>query len=165
MGIKGLDLGERVRRPRTVYRVWCRRADGSLRWFSRFENLVVDEGLSRLLALAFDDVAPPQDWRVGLKGAGTVVASDTLAAHPGWEEIAPYDDAPRPALVAAVAGLSGDNAGNPALFHIDRDFAIPGIMLCDVADPGYLWGAGDFPSGPRPVTAGETLEVVAEVSF
>jgi len=103
-------------------------------------------------------------WMVGLKGAGTIAAADTMASHAGWAEITAYSQTARPNLVlGTVASGSVDNSGSVAVFSINGTATVAGAFLCNLSNKlatGLLYGAGDFGTA-RDVLSGDTLNVTA----
>lgn len=50
-------------------------------------NLITDEGMSGMLSTFFSGTATSTPWYIGLMtNVVTVLASDTLASHPGWDD-------------------------------------------------------------------------------
>lgn len=107
-------------------------------------------------------------WFVGLKGAGTIAAADTMASHAGWSEITAYSQTTRPALVlGSVASGSVDNSASVAVFSINGTATVAGAFVCNLANKlgtGLLYGAGDFATA-RDVFSGDTLNVTATASI
>ncbi len=107
-------------------------------------------------------------WMVGLKGTGTIAASDTMASHAGWTEITAYSQTARPNLVlGAVAAGSVDNSGSVAAFSITGTATVAGAFVCNLANKlatGLLYGAGDFGTA-RDVLSGDTLNVTVTGSI
>ncbi len=107
-------------------------------------------------------------WYVGLKGAGAVVAADTMAAHAGWAELTPYSNATRIAYVpGAVTNGSCDNSASVAVFNINATATVAGAFLADLQTKagtlGTLYGAGDF-AASRSVATGDTMNVTITTS-
>lgn len=145
------------------YRIECIGADGQLKWVEEFDNLVVTAGLNKALDATLKTGLTTPAWYVGLKGAGTVAAGDTMASHAGWAEVTPYSDATRPAWTPGViSGGSVDNSASKAVFNINASSTVAGAFLADNntkgGATGTLYGAGDF-SASRSVVSGDTLNV------
>jgi hypothetical protein len=107
-------------------------------------------------------------YMVGLKGAGTIAAADTMASHAGWSEVTAYSQTARPNLVlGSVASGSVDNSGSVAVFSINGTATVAGAFVCNLANKlatGMLYGAGDFGT-PRDVLSGDTLNVTVTASI
>jgi hypothetical protein len=149
----------------TRYLIECFAPDGSLRWRDGFDNLVVTQGLNKLLDATFT-ANGFSAYFVGLKAAGAVVAADTLASHAGWAELSGYTgnrQAWTPNAAAAAGAIS--NSAAKAVYPVTADATIAGAFLASVATgtSGVLYGAGDF-SSARPVLIGDTLNVQVDVS-
>jgi hypothetical protein len=145
------------------YRVECHDRDGALKWVEEFDNLVVQEGLSRYLDAALKTIPGSVAWYVGLKGTGTVVTGDTLASHAGWSEINPYAGnrpAWTPGAITGTTTKSIDNSASKAVFAITAALTVYGAMMASVntGAAGIMIGAGDF-GVARAVEIGDTLSV------
>jgi hypothetical protein len=148
---------------KTIYQVECFGPDGKLKWRDGFENLVVTEGLNELLDRLCKNIPGSVAWYVGLKGTGTVSATDTMASHAGWSELVPYSDATRPPFnPGTISGGSVDNSASKAVFNINGSATVAGCLLSDdntkSGTSGTLYGAGDF-AASRDVQSGDTLNV------
>src|SRR5205809_7403263 len=100
-GKSGLDIG--AVGMKSVYRFECVGADGKVKWVEEVENLVVNAGLNDLLTQYFKGSAYTAAFYVGLKGAGTVAAADTLASHGGWSEVTAYTGNRKTLTLGSVA--------------------------------------------------------------
>jgi hypothetical protein len=150
------------------FMVTCRDAEGNIRWEDGFPNLVVTTGKNDLLNKYFLGSAYTAAFYVGLKGAGTELAADTMASHASWSEITGYSNATRPAFTAAssTAG-SSTNSASPAVFNINASNTIAGCFITTNntvgGTTGTLFSAADFASS-RAVLSGDTLTVTYTVS-
>jgi len=158
--------GFEVKAPRSKWTVVCRKADGSIRWTEKFENLVTDEGINDLLAVYFKGAAYTAAWYVGLiNGGGAFVGTDTMAAHPGWTENINYAAAGRPSLVlGAVGNKSVDNTAAQANFTINvASQTIAGAFLATNSVKngvlGKLYAEAAFGSGNKVAEIGDVLTV------
>jgi hypothetical protein len=148
--------------------VTCRDAEGNIRWEDGFPNLVVTTGKNDLLNKYFLGSSYTAAFFVGLKGAGTIAAGDTMASHAGWSEITGYSNATRPAFTAAssTAG-SSTNSASPAVFNINATNTVAGCFITTNSTvggtTGTLFSAADFASS-RAVLSGDTLTVTYTVS-
>ncbi len=145
------------------YRVECHDREGQLKWVEEFDNLVVQEGLSRYLDAALKTIPGSVAWYVGLKGTGTVVTGDTLASHAGWSEINPYSGnrpAWTPGSITGTTTKTVDNSASKAVFTITAALTVYGAFMASVntGTAGIMIGAGDFGTA-RAVEIGDTLSV------
>ena len=148
------------------YRVECYGPDGELKWRDGFDNLVPTVGRNKYLdATLVTGLASPV-WYVGLKGAGTVVAADTMASHAGWTEITAYSNVNRPTWTpGSVSAGAVSNTASKAVFNINGTATVTGAFVADNntkgGTTGTLLGAGDFDVA-RNVVNGDTLNVEVE---
>lgn len=142
------------------YRVECRDRFGNLKWVEDVPNLVVNAGLNDLLDKYFKGSSYTAAWYIGLKGAGTIAAGDTLASHAGWSEITDYSGDRKAATFGTVSGQSLSNSGSPASFSITGTATVAGAFLCTAATgtSGVLYGVANF-SSSRSTESGDTLNV------
>ncbi len=149
------------------YTVECVGKDGMLKWRDEFDNLVVTAGRNALLGHTFDAVASAVLWYVGLKGAGTVAAGDTLASHAGWAEVTDYTGN-RQGWTKNGSPAAGvmSNSASRASFTVIAPVTVAGAFLANGATgiSGILYGAGDFSGGSRDVVADDVLNVQADIS-
>lgn len=157
------DMGEGVDAPHIVYEVVCRGADGREQWRERFHNLVTTEGKTDLIDKYFKGSAYTAAWYLGLKGAGSAAAGDTLASHAGWTELTPYSGN-RPGITWGTTS-AGSNTASGVAFSITGSATVAGAFICTAASgtTGTLYSAGDF-SAARTVASGDTLTVTPTVS-
>lgn len=150
---------------KSIYRVECLDAEGNLKWVEEVENLVTNAGLNDLLDKYFKGSTYTAAFYVGLKGAGTIAAGDTLASHGGWSEIADYAGNRKALTLGSVSGQSVDNSASKASFAIDDTATVAGAFVCTAASgtSGVLYGAADFGS-PRDVLDGDTLNVTVTLT-
>lgn len=161
--VGALDIG--AARMTSVYRFECRRADGSVRWVEEAHNLVTHAGLNDLLDKYFKGSTYSAAWYVGLKGAGTVAAGDTLASHGGWAEIDDYAGDRKALVLGSVTSQSVSNSGSPASFAINDTVTITGAFVATAATgtSGVLYGAADFGMS-RDMIDGDTLNVTVTLT-
>ena len=154
--------------PQGAFKVVCRAADGTIRWEEDFLNLVVTVGKNDLLDKYFRASAYTAAFYVGLKGAGTIAAGDTMSSHAGWSEITGYSNATRPAFTAAAASAgSTSNTASPASFSINATNTVAGCFITTDntkgGTTGVLFSAADF-AASRSVISGDTLSVTYTIS-
>lgn len=160
----GLDFSSAA--PFVTYHVVCYAPDGSIKWEERKRNLLTNEGLNDLLDKYFKGSAYTAAWYVGLKGAGSAAAGDTLASHAGWTEITAYTGNRQTLTLGTVSSQSVNNSASPAAFAITGTVTVAGAFLSTVATgtAGTLYSAADF-SASRSVASGDTINVTASLSF
>lgn len=151
-------------RMKSLYRFELIRA-GQVEWVEEVENLVVNAGLNDLLDKYFKGSGYTAAWYVGLKGAGTIAAGDTLASHGGWSEVSAYTGNRKALSLGSVASQSVDNTASPASFAINGTATVAGGFICTASTgaSGTLYGAADF-SSSRAVESGDTLNVSVTLS-
>lgn len=155
----GLGIGHR-------YRVVCRGADGQVKWVEEADNLVVTAGRNDILDKYYKGSTYTAAHYVGLKGAGSIAAGDTLASHAGWSEITDYSGNRKALTMGTVASGSVDNSGSVASFAISGTATVAGAFVAtvDTGTSGTLVGAADFGTS-RSVIASDTLEVTVTASL
>jgi hypothetical protein len=158
--------------PRTYHTLQCFGPDGVLKWEETIENLTVNTGLADMLTRYWKGSAYTAAFYVGLKGAGTIAAGDTMASHAGWTEVQAYSQAARPGLAfGAVSGTttaSIDNSASPAAFGINAaNTVVAGAFITTDSTKGgttgTLIGASDF-AASRTMQAGDTLNVTTAMT-
>lgn len=154
--------------PCGVFKVVCRASDGSIRWEEEANNLVVNEGKNDLLNKYFRANTTAALF-IGLKGAGTVLATNTMAlVSRAWVEIVSYSNTPRPTYtVVAPTVQAVINSASPAVFNINGSATVAGCFLSTDSTKsgvtGTLFSAVDF-AVTRSVLSGDTLTVTYQVS-
>jgi len=148
-----------------IFNFECRDANQNLLWTEEVHNLVTNVGLDNVLDVYLHATAATATWYVGLKGAGAVVAGDTLASHSNWTEFTDYTGDRQAYVEGAASGQSIDNSGSPAAFPITDTGTVAGAFLASVATTtsGVLFAAVDF-SASRSVTSGDTINVTYTIS-
>ena len=146
-----------------TYEFWCYDKNGNLKWHEKTPNTVVNEGLDDVLDNYLKGSSYTAAFYVGLKGSGSISASDTMSSHAGWSEVTAYSESVRQALtLGSVSGQSVDNSSSNAQFSINASATIAGgfIATDDTkgGSSGTLFGAADFTS-PRSMSDGDTLNV------
>ncbi|MFH2099459.1 MAG: hypothetical protein ABIJ95_08120 [Pseudomonadota bacterium] len=146
------------------FKLVCRDKDGVIRWEEWFKNLVTLEARTAALNYIFNGLTQVT-WYIGLKGAGSPAAGDTLASHAGWAEITAYAGSRKEFVEAAAAAGSITNSASPAEFAINGSATVTGLFLCSAATgtSGVLWCAADA-AAARDVESGDTLTVTYTLS-
>lgn len=153
---------------KNVWEFVCYDATGAEKWREKKKNLVVTEGLNHVLSSTFDGGTQVTTWYVGLKGAGTVAAGDTMSSHSGWTENVDYSQSVRQTLTLGTASSGSiDNTGNLATYTINATATIAGAFITSdntkSGTSGTLYGAVDF-SSSRSVISGDTLTVTVTLT-
>jgi hypothetical protein len=148
-------------------------ANGWCKWDDSIHNLVVTDGLNKMLDATFKTGYASPAWYVGLISGTTtpvISAADLLDNHGGWNEAiytTNYSESARPALtLGSVTNGAVDNSLNTAIFHIIVNTAINGCFITTAATgtTGILWDAATFIDGARSVVNGDILHVTATIS-
>lgn len=155
-------------KTRNTYTVECRDAAGNLKWSETVLNTTVNAGLNDLLNKYFKGSSYTAAFYIGLKGAGSINASDTLASHAGWSEITAYSQSTRPALtLGSVASQSVDNSGSVGAFSINGSATVAGAFVATDSTKGgttgTLYGVADF-AASRSVASGDTINVTVTLT-
>lgn len=155
---RGVSLG--AVGMKSLYRFECVGRDGRVKWVEEIHNLVVNAGLNDLLDKYFKGSGYTAAWYVGLKGAGSADAGDTLASHSGWAEVTEYDGNRKALTLGSVSSQAVDNSGSKAVFEITDTVTVAGGFVCSAATgtSGVLYGVADF-ANSRALEDGDTLNV------
>lgn len=150
--------------PAISYLFECRDAEGNLKWSELVHNIVTTEGMNHALGVILKGVTQVTTWYMGLAGAGTKAAGDTLASHAGWSELTPYSGN-RPAITWGTVS-AGSVTGTAVAFSITGTATVAGAFVGSVntGTSGTLYSVADF-SVARGVANGDTLNVTPVASF
>lgn len=150
---------------KSLYKFECFDKQGKLRWIEEIENLVCNGGLDDILSKYFKGSSYTAAWYMGLKGAGTIAAADTLASHGGWTEFTSYTGNRQAVTLGSVSGQSVNNSGAVNAFAITGSGTVAGGFMATVATgtSGILYGAADFGTS-RSVINGDTLNVTVTLT-
>lgn len=153
--------------PCGVFKIVCYASDGSISWEEESPNLVVNQGKNDLLNQYFRGSVYTGSFFVGLKGAGTVAAADTITSK-AWSEVTPYSNATRPAYTTvAPTTQTISNSASPAIYNINATSSVSGCFIITNSTKGgttgTLFSAVDF-AVSRNVLSGDTLTVTYNVS-
>lgn len=153
------------------YRFVLRNKDGSIADEWEACNLIPQDGLTFLLQSPFGASAPISTFFAGLF-RGNVLPSSGLKATDipsNLVEFVGYSQAARPLWNRVFDGIgTQDNAASKAEFACTADATLYGSFL--VSDDAKGGGSGlllsvvRFPS-PKPVTAGQTLQLIAGITY
>ncbi len=151
-----------------AWEIECRDKFGMLKWSEEITNLVTNEGESYMLRVGLAGEAAISTWYLGLTdGTPTVAETDTMASHPGWNEVVAYSEAGRVQWVSGPeSNQSIDNSASPADFSINANSTtVGGAFLTSATTKGgvtgTLYAVGAFSGGDRSVDSGDTLSVTA----
>jgi len=173
IGFKAEASARMIRRPNAKsgirlgghFNFKCFNPKHELKWKVDENNLVVTQGLQKVLDDIFTGAGQTDPWYVGLiDDTPTIVAGDTAAAHGGWTEFQDYDEANRPAYIDVRAGETVSNVAATADFTIDTDTSIiAGAFLVSSnvkgGGGGVLLCAVVFTTGDKSADDNDTLEV------
>ena len=145
------------------FTVVCRDAQGRIKWQDETPNLVVNAGLDDLLDKYFKGSTYTAAHYIGLKGAGSAAAGDTMSSHSGWSEVTVYDESTREVFTpGTVSSQSVNNSGSTAVFTMNASYTVAGVFLTTNSTKGgttgTLYSAGDF-AASRSGGSGDTLTV------
>lgn len=156
-------MDEALKAPRFTYDIICYDASGKEKWREHISNLVMTGGRNDLLDKYFAGSSYTAAWFVGLKGAGTIAASDTLSSHAGWSELTPYTGSRQ--TISWLSASGGSKSANSASFSINANATLAGAFVASSSSgtSGVLYSASDF-SQTRTVQSGDTQTVALTVS-
>ena len=146
------------------WKVTCLDKDGNIKWEEDNKNLITTVGLNHILDTQFHASTQVTTWYIGLKGAGTPAAGDTMASHSSWAELTGYSGNRKEWTEGAASSGSMTN-GTSVDFSINATATIAGAFLNTAATgtAGTLYGVVDF-SSARAVISGDTLQVTVTVT-
>ena len=146
------------------WKVTCLDKDGNIKWEEDNKNIIVTAGLNHILDTQFHASTQVTTWYIGLKGAGTPVAADTMASHGSWAELAGYSGNRKEWTEGAASAGSMTNSSSVD-FTINATATVAGAFLNTAATgtSGTLYGVVDF-SSSRAVISGDTLQVTVTVT-
>jgi hypothetical protein len=160
------------------FKIQCFDKDGNLKWEDENHNLVVNVGLQYMAGVALTSTTQITAWYIGLYGAiatNNPAATDTMASHAGWTEVAPYTGNRPP--ITFVAATLPTGSGNPSVvtnsvavsFSITSSATVGGAFLTNTTargvNTGTLFSAADFTGGDRAVVNLDTLNVTYTLSL
>lgn len=153
-----------------TYYAECYDSEGNLKWADSIENLVVTVGKNDLLDKYFAGSAYTAAWYMGLVNGGTTptyAATDTLASHAGWTELAAGTAYTGNRItVGWSAASAGSKTSTTTAFPILATNTVAGCLLASVntGTSGILYSAGNFTGGNKSVANGDTLNVTYTAS-
>ena len=147
-----------------IWKVTCLDKDGNVKWEEDKKNLITTVGLNHILDTQFHAGTQVTTWYIGLKGAGTPVAGDTMASHSSWTENTDYSGNRKEWTEGAASSGSMTNSSSVD-FSVTGTATIAGAFLNTAATgtAGTLYGVVDF-SSSRSVISGDTLQVTVTVT-
>ena len=146
------------------WKVTCLDKDGNVKWEEDKKNLITTVGLNHILDTQFHAGTQVTTWYIGLKGAGTPAAADTMASHSSWAELTNYSGNRKEWTEGAASSGSMTNSSSVD-FSINGTATVAGAFLNTAATgtAGVLYGVVDF-SSSRAVISGDTLQVTVTVT-
>ena len=146
------------------WKVTCLDKDGNVKWEEDKKNLITTAGLNHILDTQFHAGTQVTTWYIGLKGAGTPAAADTMASHSSWAELTGYSGNRKEWTEGAASSGSMTNSSSVD-FSITGTATVAGAFLNTAATgtAGVLYGVVDF-SSSRAVISGDTLQVTVTVT-
>jgi hypothetical protein len=146
------------------WKVTCLDKDGNVKWEEDKKNLITTVGLNHILDTQFHAGTQVTTWYIGLKGAGTPAAADTMSSHSSWAELTGYSGNRKEWTEGAASSGSMTN-GTSVDFSITGTATVAGAFLNTAATgtAGVLYGVVDF-SSSRAVISGDTLQVTVTVT-
>lgn len=149
---------------KNIWKVTCLDSEGNVKWEEEKKNLITTAGLNHILDTQFHASTQVTTWYIGLKGAGTPVAADTMASHSSWAENTDYSGNRKEWTEGAASAGSMTNASSVD-FSVTGTATIAGAFLNTAATgtAGTLYGVVDF-SSARSVISGDTLQVTVTVT-
>jgi len=159
MALGNVDIG-----LANFWKVTCLDKDGNIKWEEDNKNIIVTAGLNHILDVQFHATTQVTAWYIGLKGAGTPVAADTMASHGSWAELTGYAGNRKEWTEGAASAGSMTNSSSVD-FTINATATVAGAFLNTAATgtAGTLYGVVDF-SSSRAVIDGDTLQVTVTVT-
>ena len=159
----GTALADSIRAPVATFTFECVGPDGQVKWREEIRNLVTTVGRTDILDKYLKGASYTAAWFLGLAGAGSKAAGDTLASHAGWTELTPYSGN-RPAITWGTTS-AGSNTCTAVSIAITGTATVAGAFCCTVASgtSGTMYNVSDF-AVARGVANGDTLNVTVTLS-
>jgi hypothetical protein len=151
-----------------IWEVVCYDSNGAEKWREENENLITTEGLNDILTKYLKGSSYTATWFVGLAGAGTKAAADTMSSHSGWAVVAAYSEGVRQTLTLGTASAGSiSNTASKAVFTITGSATVAGAFVTSNSTKsgttGTLYGVVDF-GDARAVISGDTLTVTVTLT-
>ena len=146
------------------WKVTCLDKDGNVKWEENKKNIIVTVGLNHILDTQFHATTQNTTWYIGLKGAGTPIAANTMASHSSWAELTGYAGN-RKAWTEGAASSGSMTNSSSVDFTINATATVAGAFLntAETGTNGTLYDVVDF-SSSRAVISGDTLQVTVTVT-
>ena len=149
------------------YTAICYSADGFVKWTEDIHNVVCTVGKNATLDSILGNSSQGAVV-MGLKGAGTAVAADTMTSHASGLEVglanAPTYSGNRPAPSFSAASAGSKATSSAVSFTITSTGTVAGCFIniggsaTKDTTTGVLFSAGDF-SSSKAVVNGDTIAV------
>jgi hypothetical protein len=132
------------------FELWC--LEGRrIAWHEKCHNGIVNSALNDILAVYLGAGSQKPNWYAGLidnSGFVQLAPTDTMASHPGWNELTSFGQANRPQWVPGP--VANQLITNPSVinFTISAVCSIRGAFLVSSntkgGTTGLLWASGVF---------------------
>lgn len=154
------------------YRAECFDAQGNLKWFEDFDNLVTTQGKNHLLDNGLAGPATAVNVRMAYITSGTPLVTDTYSSHAGFTELGSGVIAARGTPTFSIASAGVKQTSSAVSASIIGTGTITGVAIVlivgavsnlgvvgDTATSGsHLYSAGLFGTA-KSVSNGDTLNV------
>lgn len=157
--------------PRTTWIREAHNAKGKLLWRDEAPNIVFTAAINDILEVYFRGGFNKPEWFIGLlNGPASMLATDTMASHPGWTENVNYSSNTRPkAQFSPVTNRQLSSVANKAVFTMTGvGGTILGTFLVSDATKsgvnGVLYAAAPFVTGPKTLVATDVLTISVLIS-
>lgn len=164
-----------------VVSVWdyeCFGASGRLKWRDRTRNMVVDQGLNKLLGIMFAGSSAYSAWKVGLVSGSAVTPAagwDYQGIGSDFTEATAYTGSRQTWTPGSVASQQVSNSGSRASFTISGSSAINvcGAFLCagpnagtkgNAAAGNIIYAISQFTSGAKALDPSDVLKVTVTLT-
>lgn len=157
----------------------CFDRDGNLKWADKNRNMVLDEGLDKLLGIMFGGSSAYAAWKIGLVNGSSVTPAGSWAytgIGSSFTENQAYTASSRQTFTpGSVASQQLSNAGSKASFTISGSSAINvcGAFLCagpNAATKGnnaagnIIYAISQFTSGAKALDPADVLKVTVTLT-
>lgn len=134
-------------------------------------NLVVDEGLNKMLDVMFHGTTQITTWYLGIissSGYSAIAAGNTMSSHSGWTEFTAYDESVRQTWAEGAASGKAITSSSVAEFTVNSSGTVKGLFLTSdstkTGTTGTLWCATLFASDVA-VISSDVLRVTYTTSL
>jgi hypothetical protein len=171
-----------VNEKANVYSLWefqCLGGDGQVKWVDHVKNMVLDEGLNKLLGIMFAGSSQYSGWYVGLVDGASVTPAGSwqyTGIGSSFTENTTYTAGTRESFTpGAVASKQVSNTGSKASFTISGSSQIQvcGAFLCagpnastkgNNASGNIIYAISQFSSGAKTLDPADVLKVTVTLT-